>query len=352
MSALPFCLAYLLPLFVGIGFRLGGMYTFLTPFFIFIVIPLLDFIIGIDPHNPTPEETEALSNRLSFRLVTLIYVPVQIGIIIGGADLVNQTPFSTLEWLGMILSTGIMSGGIGITVAHELAHRKNFVERSLGKILLLSVSYMHFYLEHNLGHHVHVCTPNDPATARFGESFYRFYPRTVTGSLRSAWNIELGRLQRAGIGKWHWRNQMLWFIALPILFAGVLGFVFGWKAPLFFFAQSVVGFSLLELVNYLEHYGLERRELAPGRYEKVTLQHAWNTAHRVTNYFLFKLQRHSDHHVHPARRYQTLRTFEESPQLPAGYPAMVLLALLPPLWRKVMDPRVETVRMQTAVSRP
>ena len=289
-----------------------------------------------DPRQ-TPEETEALSHRLSFRLVTIIYVPVQTGLLIWGADLVTHAQLSTFEWVGIILSAGIMFGGIGITVAHELAHRKNFLERAFGKMLLMSASYMHFYIEHNLGHHVHVCTPKDPATARFGESFYRFYPRTVIGSFRSAWKIELGRLQRMGYAKWSWRNQMLWFITLPILFAGGLGFAFGWQAPLFFFAQSFVGFSLLELVNYLEHYGLERRELAPGHYEKVTIMHAWNAAHRITNYFLFKLQRHADHHVHPVRRYQTLHTFDASPQLPAGYPAMILLALIPPLWRKVMD---------------
>jgi len=348
MSALPFCLAYLMSLFVGIGYQLGGIYTFLTPFITFVIIPLLDLLIGVDQRNPTPEETEALSHKLSFRLVTIIYVPVQVGLLIRGADLVTHAHLAPLEWFGMILSVGIMSGGIGITIAHELSHKKNLLEQTLGKILLLSASYMHFYIEHNLGHHVHVCTPKDPATALFGESFYRFYPRTVLGSFRSAWKIELGRLQRAGYATQSWRNQMLWFIALPILFAGALGLAFSWKAILFFFAQSFVGFSLLELVNYLEHYGLERRELAPGRYEKVTIMHAWNAAHRVTNYFLFKLQCHADHHVHPVRRYQTLRTFDASPQLPAGYPAMILLALVPPLWRKVMNPRVQAVRQKLA----
>jgi alkane 1-monooxygenase len=346
MSALPFCLAYLMPLCVAMGYHFGGKYTFLTPFITFVIIPILDLIIGVDQANPSHEETEALAQKLSFRLVTILYLPIQTGLIIWGAHLVNHAQLSIIEWMGLVFSVGIMSGGIGITIAHELSHKKNLLEQTLGKILLLSASYMHFYIEHNLGHHVHVCTPKDPATARFGESFYRFYPRTVIGSFRSAWKIELGRLQRTGYAKWSWRNQMLWFIALPILFAVALGFAFGWKAPLFFFAQSFAGFSLLELVNYLEHYGLERQELAPGHYEKVTIMHAWNTAHRVTNYFLFKLQRHADHHVHPVRRYQTLRTFDESPQLPAGYPTMILLALVPPLWRRVMDPRVRQIRAQ------
>ncbi|MDZ7344081.1 MAG: alkane 1-monooxygenase, partial [candidate division KSB1 bacterium] len=168
--------------------------------------------------------------------------------------------------------------------------------------------------------------------------------RTVFGSFRSAWQIETKRLQRAGYGKWSWRNQMLWFIALPVFFAGALALAFGWKAISYFFAQSLVAFSLLEVVNYLEHYGLERREVAPGRYERVNLWHAWNADHRLTNYFLFKLQRHADHHVHPVRRYQILRSFAESPQLPTGYAGTILLALVPPLWRKVMDPRVDAMR--------
>lgn len=347
MRVAPFCLAYIMPLSVGLGYYYGGVYTFLTIGITFILIPLLDLLIGVDPTNPEPTAMEALSRRLSFRLVTMIYVPMQVGLIIGGAYHVTHASLSAFEWLGLIVSTGIMSGGIGITVAHELCHKKSRLEKTCGKVLLLTANYMHFHIEHNLGHHVHVCTPLDPATARLGESFYAFYPRTVLGGFRSAWKIELGRLQHAGYATWSWRNQMLWFVTLPVLFAAVLRFVFSWKATLFFFAQSFVGFSLLELVNYLEHYGLERRELAPGRYEKVTIMHAWNAAHRVTNYFLFKLQRHADHHVHPARRYQTLRSFADSPQLPTGYAGMVLLALVPPLWRKVMDPRVKEVRAVT-----
>jgi alkane 1-monooxygenase len=189
-----------------------------------------------------------------------------------------------------------------------------------------------------------VCTPKDPATARLGESFYAFYPRTVIGSFCSAWNIEMEKLQKAGYAKWSRHNQMLWFVTLPILFAGILSVLWGWQAILYFFAQSVIAFSLLEAVNYLEHYGLVRRENTPGHCERVGLMHAWNADHRITNYFLFRLQRHVDHHIHPVRRYQTLRTFDESPQLPTGYPGMVLLALIPPLWRRVMDPRVHKIR--------
>lgn len=344
MRATPFYLAYLMPASALAGYQLGGIYTFLTIFLAFIIIPIFDRVIGPGPDvtNPTPEETEELARKLSFRLVTLIYVPVQVALVIWGAHIVTHATLSTLEWMGLILSTGVTTS-VGITVAHELCHKRNLLEKTLGKILLMTVSYMHFYIEHLIGHHVNVCTPVDPATARLGESFYAFYPRTVIGSFRSAWKIEMGRLKKAGHAKWSYHNQMLWFIALPILFAGALGMAFGWKAIPYFFAQSLIAFSILEAVNYLEHYGLVRREIAPGHYEKVTIMHAWNSAHCLTNYFVFKLQRHADHHVHPLRRYQTLHTFDDSPLLPTGYPSMILLALIPPLWRRVMDPRVEAV---------
>jgi alkane 1-monooxygenase len=348
MSAWPFYLAYLMPASVVAGYLLGGGFAFSTLFLAFVIIPLLDLIVAPDRANPTSEEAEALAHRLSFRVVTNLYAAVQVALVIWGAYVVTHVALSPIELTGLVLSIAITTGGIGITVAHELGHKKNFIEKTLGKILLMTVSYMHFYIEHNLGHHVNVCTPKDPATARLGESFYAFYPRTVIGSFRSAWRTEIERVQRAGYSKWSYYNQMLWFVALPIIFAGALGLALGWKATLYFFAQSILAFSLLEAVNYLEHYGLERQEIAPGRYEKVGLLHAWNADHRCTNYFLFRLQRHVDHHIHPARRYQTLRTFGESPQLPAGYPGMVLLALIPPLWRKVMDPRVYRVREQLA----
>jgi alkane 1-monooxygenase len=349
MSAWPFYLAYLMPASVFAGYLLGGAFAFLTLFLAFVIIPLLDLIVAPDRTDPAPEETEALAHRLGFRLVTNLYAAVQVAVVIWGAYVVTHSALSTIELMGLILSIAITTGGIGITVAHELCHKKNFVEKSLGKVLLMAVSYMHFYIEHNIGHHVNVCTPKDPATARLGESFYAFYPRTVIGSFRSAWNIEMERLRKAGCAKWGHHNQMLWFVALPILFAGVLGAIFGWKAIPYFFAQSILAFSLLEAVNYLEHYGLERKEIAAGHYEKVGLLHAWNADHRITNYFLFRLQRHVDHHIHPARRYQTLRRFDESPQLPTGYPGMVLLALIPPLWRKVMDLRVQAIRKKSAL---
>lgn len=346
MTPWVYSLAYTLPATVVIGYWLGGACTFLTPVFTFGLVPLLDLVVGGDDRNPTEEEMETLARRFGFRLVLYVYVPVQVALVLWGAYAVTHWSLTVFETIGLILSIGITTGGLGITIAHELFHKRSALEKTLGKVLLLTVSYMHFYIEHLIGHHVNVCTPKDPATARYGESFYKFFPRTFFGSWRSAWNLEKTRLKKAGHGVWSWHNQMLWFAVLPVGFAVALGLLFGWQAIPYFFAQSFIAVTLLEIVNYLEHYGLERREVSPGRFERVTAAHAWNANHRLTNYFLFKLQRHADHHVHPVRRYQTLRSFKESPQLPTGYPGMVVLALVPPLWRKVMHPRLHAFHQQ------
>ncbi len=340
MSVLPYYIAYVLPATVVLGVQLGGGFTFLTLFVVFCLVPLLDAVLGGDDRNPTPDEMAVLEARWSFRMVLYLYVPVQLGLIVWGASMVSKQHLSWLEIAGVTASVGIVAGGLGITIAHELAHKRTSLERSLGKLLLLSVSYMHFYIEHNIGHHTKVATPDDPATARFGESFYAFLPRTVIGSWRSAWNIEVQRLRRTGRVVVSLHNQMIWFAILPLLAAVSLGLALGWLACLFFVAQSAIAIILLEAVNYLEHYGLERKQLASGRYEKVSAAHSWNANHRLTNYLLFKLQRHADHHIHPVRRYQTLRHFPDSPQLPTGYAGMVLLAFVPPLWRRTIHPRL------------
>jgi len=215
----------------------------------------------------------------------------------------------------------------------------------MGKLLLMTVSYMHFSVEHNSGHHVHVCTPEDPASARLGESFYAFVPRSVLGSFKSAWRLEGRRLKGKGCSVGSPQNQMFWFVLLPLLVVTILGILLGVSAVIYFLVQSVIAVSQLEGVNYVEHYGLQRKQISPGRYERVTLAHAWNSSHKLTNLFLFRLQLHSDHHVSPLRRYQILRNFEKSPRLPMGYTGMLLLVLIPPLWRKVMDPRALLYRV-------
>jgi alkane 1-monooxygenase len=240
---------------------------------------------------------------------------------------------------GLVLTVGIVNG-IAINTAHELGHKREATERWLSKIALAPTGYGHFYVEHNRGHHVRVATPEDPASARIGESFWEFWPRTVLGSLASAWRLETRRFRIRSRSPWTWHNHILNAWAMTAVLAACLIAAFGLRTIPFLILQGVVGFSLLEAVNYLEHYGLARQRTAATRYEKVTPRHSWNSDRVVTNIFLFQLQRHSDHHANPLRRYQALRSFDESPQLPAGYATMVVAALITPLWRRVMDPRV------------
>jgi alkane 1-monooxygenase len=238
-----------------------------------------------------------------------------------------------------VWSVGLITGGIGITVAHELGHRLGRRERWVSRLLLGSVCYAHFQIEHNKGHHSKVATPDDPATARFGESFYAFWPRTVFGGLIGAWHIERDALKKAAKPWWSLNNQMWWVVVLPVSMALVLGVLFGWRGVVFFFVQSFVAFSLLELVNYVEHYGLLRQRYADGSYETITAAHSWNATQQVSNWLLFNLERHSHHHIHQSRPYQTLKHMEEAPQLPAGYSALTLVVLIPTLWRALMDQR-------------
>ena len=339
MRKLAYLFAYIIPVLFVLGVTRGGYYHLIVPAFVFGMIPLLDLMGGNDTTNYSPSIYQKLKQSPYYRYITYVYVPCQFALIIWGAFLVASPGVSLFEKTALTLATGIVTGGMGITLAHELGHRTNRFEQFLSKALLMGVCYMHFFIEHNQGHHRHVATPQDPATARFGESFYRFYPRTVVGSFTSAWRLESRRLERRRLPIWSPHNRMIHFVLLPLLFTLTLAVFMGPPAALFFLAQSVVAFSLLEIINYVEHYGLQRRETSPGQYEKVTPFHSWNAAQRVTGFLLFGLQRHSDHHANPNRRYQTLRHVPESPQLPTGYAGMVLLALIPPLWFKVMNPR-------------
>ncbi|MFD6881589.1 alkane 1-monooxygenase [Rhodococcus sp. BL-253-APC-6A1W] len=318
------------------------------PLLVYVMVPTLDLFVGPDGENPPDELVEALENDRYYRYCTYIYLPFQFASLVFACYLWSA---DNLSWLGidgglgiaskigLALSVGVVAG-IGINTAHELGHKKVELERRLSRIALAQSFYGHFYIEHNRGHHVRVATPEDPASARFGESFWAFLPRTVIGSVRSAWRLERARLERLGKPVWSLRNDVLSAWALSaVLFGGLIA-VFGIGIAPYLVIQAVFGFALLEAVNYLEHYGLLRQRTANGRYERCSPAHSWNSDHLVTNIFLYHLQRHSDHHANPTRRYQTLRSMEMSPNLPAGYATMIGLAYIPPLWRKVMDPRV------------
>jgi alkane 1-monooxygenase len=292
---------------------------------------------------------KSVSKAFYYRFVTYCWVYFQLAFLGWTFYIVTFGNLSTpIEWIGFTLSTGLVTGGIGITVAHELGHKKPKLERIYSQLLLMTVCYMHFYIEHNRGHHVTVATPEDPATSRKNETFYAFWVRSVFQGYAHAWKLEASRLERKGFNPRGIKNTMWWYTILPLTFIALvtLGFslwagTFVWQLIPFFFAQSIIAFTLLEQVNYIEHYGIERKEISPGRYERVTPLHSWNASHIMSNFFLFQLQRHSDHHANAIKRYQVLEHYDESPQLPAGYSAMIILALVPQLWFRVMNHRLE-----------
>jgi alkane 1-monooxygenase len=318
-----------------------GVFWYWGPLFIFGVMPLLDTVIGKDSSNPPDSVVKYLEQDRYYRWCTYAFIPLQLVAIVGGAALLAGDDLAIAEKLGLALTLGCVNG-IGINTAHELGHKRASLERWLSKVALAPTGYGHFYIEHNRGHHVRVATPEDPASSRMGESFYRFWPRTVSGSLRSSLELEAERLKRDDIRWFSPRNDIInaWLMTI-VLFAALV-VAFGVSILPWLVIQAVVGFSLLEVVNYLEHYGLlrEKRDDGTDRYERTEPRHSWNSDNVSSNVLLYHLQRHSDHHAHPTRRFQALRHFDEAPELPSGYATMILLAVIPPLWRRVMDPRV------------
>ncbi|HEY0956271.1 MAG TPA: alkane 1-monooxygenase [Roseateles sp.] len=314
-------------------------WLWLMPAVMYTLIPLLDWWLGEDRSNPPEARVPALEADRWYLGVLLLFVPLQFGLTLHGAWLALHGGLSWLGLAGLVLTVGGING-VAINTAHELGHKHAAWERWLSRLVLAPVAYGHFFVEHNRGHHRRVATPEDPASARLGESFWAFLPRTVWGSLRSAWALERDRLAGHGLGPWHWRNQCLQAWAMTVaLYVGLVAWL-GWAVLPFLIVQAAYGAQLLEVVNYIEHYGLLRQRAPDGRYERCGPEHSWNSNHRMSNLFLYHLQRHSDHHAHPARRYQALRHFEQAPQLPSGYAGLLLLAYVPPLWFRVMDQRV------------
>jgi alkane 1-monooxygenase len=352
----PTALFVMLPLvwaFNQWGWHTAAQVPFwIGPILLYILLPALDLRFGPDGQNPPDEVMERLENDKYYRYCTYIYIPFQYASVILGAYLVTASDLSWLgfdgglSWaakLGVALSVGVL-GGVGINTAHEMGHKKDELERWLSKITLAQTFYGHFYIEHNRGHHVRVATPEDPASSRLGETFWEFLPRSVWGSLKSSLELETQRLRRGGRSPWdprtYWSNDVLNAWAMSVAFFGVLIAVFGPTLIPYIVIQGIFGFTLLETVNYLEHYGLLRQKTESGRYERCAPVHSWNSDHIVTNLFLYHLQRHSDHHANPTRRYQTLRSVDGAPNLPSGYATMIALTYVPPLWRKLMDHRV------------
>ncbi len=337
-------LSPLVPVLATIGlaiFQFTGIAAFAWsgPLLLYVLIPAFDWLIGTDRSNPPESAVAQLENDRFYRYIVYAYIPAQYVVTIWGAWIAVNGDLSPIEMIGLIFTVGVING-IAINTAHELGHKRESVERWLAKLTLAPVAYGHFFVEHTRGHHKNVATPEDPASSKMGETFWAFLPRTMIGSVRSAWKIEGERLKRNGKKTWSLDNDNLQSWAMTIVLFGAIAAWLGPKALPFLLLQAFYGASLLEVVNYLEHYGLLRQKVGDGRYERCRPEHSWNSNHIVTNLFLYQLQRHSDHHANPTRRFQALRHFDESPQLPSGYASMIPIAYVPWLWFRQMDRRV------------
>ncbi|MEI6097633.1 MAG: alkane 1-monooxygenase [Alphaproteobacteria bacterium] len=344
-NALPFWLSLGTVPMALIGMAVGGWTVFLMPLYTWGLYALLDTLLGLNPDNADPSTGE--DDLFYYRLITLIWFPIQGMMLLLMLWYVPQAGHLNIaEKLMLFFGMGIMSGTIGIVYAHELMHQKNPLERWLADLLLASVLYSHFRSEHLRVHHLYVGTPRDPVTARYGEGFHRYFLRVLRDCPRSAWRAEASMLARQGKSPVTLQNPFARYAALQagmLILALIVG---GWAGLAFFLFQAITAIWQLELANYIEHYGLTRRHLGDGRYEHVLPRHSWNSAHKASNWLLINLQRHSDHHYKPDRRFPLLQNHDASdaPQLPYGYPVMTTMALIPPLWRRVMNPRVKTWR--------
>lgn len=329
---------------VWLGNQYGHMdlFAFTTLIVVFVLVPVLDHIIGQDPVNPD-EKTQVpeLSKEVFYRILTLLCLPMQVATIFYGGHILMSADMTWIGQLGWVLSIGTVGAIVAINVGHELIHKDPLIEQWAGGLLFACVTYGGFKVEHVRGHHVNVSTPDDASSSRYGQSLYKFLPHAYLHNFQNAWELESKKLKRKGKGLLSFSNELIWWYGISFIFAAICGALWGWMGVAYFFAQSFIAFSLLEVINYVEHYGLHRRKLENGRYERTNVEHSWNSNFLLTNLFLFQLQRHSDHHANPKRRYQVLRHHDVSPQLPSGYATMVVLALFPPLWFKIMNPKVE-----------
>ncbi len=345
--AWPYWLSVTFVPLVVLALAKGGWTILLIPAYGWVLMPFLDTLLGKDMNNADPETPdEAL---FWFRLLTWIWFPVECVLVYGALWVLTHVDgYSTIETLGIMFAIGVTTGIVGIVYAHELMHKTGRVERNLGDLLMALVLYGHFRTEHLLVHHPYVGTPRDTVTARYNVGFHRAFARTLLKGPGSAWRAERAMLARRGRTPWHVSNPIWKYILLAALFLALAFGIGGWIAVGLFAFQALVAVWQLELTNYVEHYGLTREYLGNGRYEPVRPHHSWDSAHRVSGHLLINLQRHADHHVHPVRRFPLLQIHDatEVPQLPTGYPPMTALAMVPPLWRRVFNPKVRAWRKQ------
>jgi alkane 1-monooxygenase len=325
----------------AIYFANGGALaaTLIPVVFVFVFVPIADAALGEDTHNPPGEVVGAMEADPYYRRMAIATIPLYWASYFASVAFVGTQDLPWWSYLALILGVGTINGG-AIALGHELGHKADRADQILGSLTNNVVGYAHFRIEHNRGHHTWVATPEDPASSRFGESIYAFMLRELPGAFVRGWRNEAERLQKRGRSAWSVDNEILQGFALTIAVAVALIAIFGWKVLPFILAHHFIGWYALTQANYVEHYGLLRQKLANGRYEPCAPRHSWNTNHIFSNLITFHLQRHSDHHANPMRPYQSLRDFDDVPRLPSGYPGMYVLAAIPPLWFRVMNPKV------------
>lgn len=336
-----YLIAYLAPIAGYLGLYYGGWWSLGSVYVGFVAIPILETFLPGTPENlSAEEESNKLSNRF-FDFLLYLNIPILWGLIAYYFFILDTRALQTYEIIGMTLNVGLIVGTIGINVGHELGHRTTRYEQLMAKGLLLSALYMHFFIEHNRGHHKNVATDDDPASAKQGEMLYSFWFRSIIGGYLNAWQLERERLSKLGKKVLSWNNEMIRFQLYQLGYLATIVWLFDWNMAGYAIAIAATGVLMLESVNYIEHYGLRRKQLPSGRYEPVQPWHSWNSDHELGRIFLYELTRHSDHHFKANRKYQVLRHFEESPQLPMGYPVAILMSFVPPLWFSVMNKKVE-----------
>lgn len=335
---------YLSPLLLAAGsihsFMVTGWQIWLPLLYAWILVPGLELFLRPDPHNMSVEEEELAKADAKYDIVLYLIVLIQCGSLVLFLYAMTYDEMSFLDIAGRIWVMGLLCGIFGINAAHELGHRSGKTEQTLAKLLLLTSQYMHFFIEHNKGHHKRVATPEDPSSARYGEWVYAFYVRSILFSYISAWKIAAKDVRKKGRAVFSLHNEMIQFSILQGTLFIVLLFFFGWLTLLYYLLAAGIGVLLLETVNYIEHYGLQRKASTDGKYERALPAHSWNSDHVIGRLMLFELSRHSDHHYLASRKYQVLRHHDDSPQMPTGYPGMMLLSLIPPAWFYVMNKRV------------
>jgi alkane 1-monooxygenase len=348
-NLIKYLLIFTGPIIGMFSLSLRGWWTWALPIYAYVCIPILDFIIPKSEANFSSGQEENLKKNRLYDYLLYSLVPLQYFLLIYYLFSVSNKDLELYEMAGRIVTFAISCVTIGINVAHELGHRVNKYEQNMAKALLLTSQYMHFIIEHNKGHHKRVATEEDPASARYGESLYAFWIRSIVFSYLSAWKLETERLKKKNLPVWSFQNEMLQFAFLQLTLILLVFTGFGLFPLLYYLASALLGILFFETVNYLEHYGLRRRKIDENKYERVLPVHSWNSNHFMGRAILFEVTRHSDHHFLASRKYQILRHFDEAPQLPAGYPAMILLAFTPPLWFYVMHRHIEKIKRENPI---